>query len=351
MSHAVTRRTWLKLAAGASTGFLPCACRAGERRDASPIGLVTYCLRLHQSSSPALRSPQGFLDECWRLGAAGMQLPLGIREKTEMVALRRESERRGMAVEAILGLPQRSVDGDRFEQEIVTARAAGVTVARTVMLPGRRYEQFKTRTEFVRACAAGLRALQRAEPIAARHGLRLAVENHKDHLVEEKLDVLRRLSSEYVGLCLDVGNNLALMEDPVEVVRAFAPWVMTVHIKDQAVHACPEGFWLSDVALGDGILDLPSMVSIVRDVRPAARFHLESITRDPILVPVLLPGYGATFSPSRHDEIARRTKALLTKSEDEPLLRLSVLTHDEQLATEHRTVRRSLHYAQTVLWS
>ena len=91
-------------------------------------------------------------------------------------------------------------------------------------MPGRRYEEFKSLEHFRRAEAAGVRSLELAEPVLARHRFRLAVENHKDHRVAERLRLFEHLGSEWMGACVDVGNNIALLEDPVETVRALAPW-------------------------------------------------------------------------------------------------------------------------------
>ena len=99
---------------------------------------------------------------------------------------------------------------------------------RVVMMPGRRYERFSSADEFGKFAQMGLESLRLAEPVAARHGVRLAVENHKDQRIAERLEVFRRLSSEYVGACVDTGNSFTLMEDTIEVVEAYAPWALSV---------------------------------------------------------------------------------------------------------------------------
>lgn len=330
----------------ASAGLRVRPARSSEPPLRCGLGLVTYCLNLQTKAVPALREPTGFLDECRRRGAAGMQFPLGIRDESEMRKLRAAADHDGLVIEAIVNLPADEAALDRFERELTTARAAGAAVARIVMLPGRRYEQFKTRVAFEEACDAGWKALQRAEPVAARLGVKLAVENHKDHLIVEKLDVLKRLASEHVGLCLDVANNLALCEDPMEVIRAFAPWTLTVHLKDHAVRPCEDGFELADVALGDGILDLPAMVAAIRSARPAARFFLETITRDPLRVPVLTPAYAATFAGSRSRDLARTMDFVRTRAASDGLTLVSTLSPELQRKTEDRHVDRSLTYAR-----
>ena len=154
-----------------------------------------------------------------------------------------------MHVEAILEPPCDTADVERFRaRPCESPRRPAPGAARTVILPGRRYEQFQSLAEFREFEARGLKSLQLAEPILARRNFRLAVENHKDQRIEEKLPLLKRLSSEFIGLCVDVGNNFPLLEDPLELAQAFAPWAFTVHLKDQAVREYDEGFLLADVA-------------------------------------------------------------------------------------------------------
>src|SRR5262249_18069033 len=155
-------------------------------------------------------------------------------------------------------------------------------------------------------------SLTLAEPVVARHGVRLAVENHKDLRADELVGVLKRLGSRHVGACVDTGNSIALLEDPLETAEALAPWAFTTHLKDMGVQEYEEGFLLSEVPLGEGFLDLKRVVGVLRRARPEVRFNLEMITRDPLKVPCLAPKYWATFAdlPGRH---LARTLALVRK--------------------------------------
>jgi hypothetical protein len=56
-----------------------------------------------------------------------------------------------MYLETSIAPPKSSDDIERFEESIRTAQAAGATLARTVILPGRRYETFKSLEEFRKA--------------------------------------------------------------------------------------------------------------------------------------------------------------------------------------------------------
>jgi hypothetical protein len=128
--------------------------------------------------------------------------------------------------------------------------------------------------------------------VLRKHKVKLAVENHKDWRAPELAAVLGELSTEWVGVTLDFGNSIALLEDPMEVVRTLVPFVLSTHVKDMAVEEYPEGFRLSEVPLGQGILDLPQIVALCRKHNPNVAFSLEMITRDPLEIPCLKPTTG-----------------------------------------------------------
>ena len=130
-----------------------------------------------------------------------------------------------------------------------------------------------------------IHSLSLAAPVVARHGVLLAVENHKDWRADELIAMLKRVGNDHVGVCLDTGNSIALLEDPMEVVEALAPRAFTTHFKDMGLEEYREGFLLAEVPLGTGVLDLPRVVRILRTARPEIRFNIEMITRDPLEVP------------------------------------------------------------------
>lgn len=343
--------------AGSSSAILlggtgPSLGQAAQKQ--SRLGIVIYALGIHQRNRWAGRHQNlppalALLEECHQLGAEGIQCPLGPEDAERISELGRRAESYGMFVEASVNPPRDDADVTRFEKDIQLAKEAGASVGRTVIMPGRRYEQFKSLDEFRRFEAAGLKSLQLAEPSLARHRFHLAVENHKDQRIAEKLAMLKRLSSEFIGLCVDVGNNLALMEDPLEVVRAFAPWAFTVHIKDHAVREYEEGFLLADVALGEGFLDLPAMVKALREAKPDIQFNFETITRDALKVPVLTDGYWATLPDTPAHQLARMLRLVKTQSRPGPLVAVSQLPEAEQLELERRNIARSLAYAREKL--
>jgi sugar phosphate isomerase/epimerase len=329
-------------------------CRPGPTEAAETpqtrLGLVIYALGLRdrwlksQNPQDDLFEPGTFLDYCHRLGAGGVQVPLGVRDPQSARQLRERAEACGMFLEGIVGPPQSDAGRDRFEAEIRTAAQVGARAVRTAIMPGRRYEQFKSLAEFRESAERGRQALERAAPIVERHRVRLAVENHKDQRVEERLELLRHVSSEYVGACVDTGNSFALLEDPLAVVEAYAPWAFSVHLKDQAVREYKDGFLFADVPLGAGFLDLKKMVAVLRRAKPDISFGLETITRDPLEVPCLAEQYWATFPDVPGSDLARTLRTVRANAADRlPLI--SPLPPAEQAAIELANVQQCLEYA------
>ena len=87
----------------------------------------------------------------------------------------------------------------------------------------------------------------------------------------------------------------SVLDDPMETVEKLAPYTFNVHFKDMAVSETATGFQMSEVPLGDGILDLKAMVDTIRRAKPDVYFSLEMITRGPLEIPCVTDKYWATF--------------------------------------------------------
>jgi sugar phosphate isomerase/epimerase len=107
---------------------------------------------------------------------------------------------------------------------------------------------------------------------------------------------MKRVSSEWVGVCLDMGNNLSLCEMPDETFDALVPYAIFSHLKDMGLEDYPDGFLLSEVPFGEGVIDLKRRVAQLRQKDPSMLFCLEMITRDPLKIPVFTDKYWVTFS-------------------------------------------------------
>ena len=251
-----------------------------------------------------------------------------------------------MYVEATLGLPHEKSDLGDFKHNVRIAKNAGATVIRTAMLSGRRYETFATAEAFNEFADQQWIALTQAEPILRIHSMTLAIENHKDWRLEEILLILQRISSEFVGVCVDTGNNIALLDDPMNLVEALAPYAHSVHLKDMGVEEYEDGFLLSEVPLGEGYLDIPKMVKVLREAKPDLQFSLEMITRDPLTIPCLTKKYWATLSDLPGIDLARTLATVRANKPAKPLPRLSHLNAEQRRDAEEENVRKCLAYAR-----
>jgi len=286
-----------------------------------------------------------FIDHCVALGAGGVQMPIRT-EPGFAQAIRAKVEAAGLFLEAQASLPHSEDDLDRFQAQVRAAREAGVQVIRTACLGGRRYETFKTAQAFADFARQAEQSLGWAEPIVRKHHVRLAVENHKDWQVPEFVALLGRLGSEFVGICIDTGNNIALLEDPMAVVEACAPYAFSTHLKDMAVQEYENGFLLAEVPLGDGFLNLPQIVSTLRRAKPGLHFNLEMITRDPLRIPCLTSEYWATFDSVPGRALAATLAMVRANRPRRPLPNASGLRQEEKLEAEELMVARSIAYAQ-----
>ena len=51
------------------------------------------------------------------------------------------------------------------------------------------------------------------------------------------------------GGCVDTGNNISLLDDPMELIEGLAPYAISTHIKDMGVEPWKDGFLLSELPL------------------------------------------------------------------------------------------------------
>jgi sugar phosphate isomerase/epimerase len=307
----------------------------------SPLGIVIHSYPV-RSRDKGFTDPLNFLNFCHDRGAAGIQIGLG-RLTTELAGvLRAQAEKLGMYVEGSTSPPKNKSDVERFEKEIVISKECGATVVRTVMLGTRRYETFHAEKDYTAFAEQARASLRMAEPIVAKHRVTLAVENHKDFRTDELIDLLKEISSEHVGVCVDTGNSIALLERPAETIAALAPFARSCHLKDMGVEESTDGFLLAEVPLGDGFLDVPAVVGTLKKAWPKLRFSLEMITRDPLRIPCLTDDYWSTLSHVPGRDLARTLAMVKKHAAKEPLPRTSKLSADDQRAAEDANVRRCL---------
>lgn len=296
-----------------------------------------------------------FLEHCHSLGASGIQVGLHgdiageATTRADVSRIGRRAAELGMTIEAMVPMP-RGADTTAFEQALKDAREVGAVALRAACLGTRRYETFETFEAWQNHVQQSHQSIAAAVLLLEKYRIPLGLENHKDWTTDEMVAIMKRHSSEFFGVCLDFGNNISLLDDkPMATIEKLAPYVVTTHLKDMAVDTDSDGFLMSEVMLGEGYLDLPRAIGMVRQARPQARWSLEMITRDPLKVPCLSEKYWATFPERNGLALARTLRFVNAHKGGKPLPRISHLTREEQLRVEDQNVIGCLKYARETL--
>lgn len=332
-----------------ASGFMRLRGALAGRR----LGLVihSYSHRWHSKHSSikhqAFHDVLDVMDHGRELGIGSLQIGVEGWSLDLAQKARASCESYDMKLEGSIRLPQAPGDVERFTHELRIGKEAGATIFRTAT-GGRRYEIFTQRADFELWKAGVKRSLELAEPVAQRLGVRIAVENHKDFETAELLDLMKAISSKQIGVCLDTGNSLALLESPLEVVRQLAPYTLTVHFKDIAVHLTEDGFEMAEVPLGQGMFDLPEMIRLIQTEAPEAEFHLEMMTRDPLSIPCLRESYWASF-PNKPGTDLARTLTLVKARGLPALTHVSTLPAEACLVLEEKNIIDSIMAAGSKL--
>jgi sugar phosphate isomerase/epimerase len=136
------------------------------------------------------------------------------------------------------------------------------------------------------------------------------------------------------------------LEDSLELASKLAPYVVTTHVKDMALGRYEDGFLLSEVPLGEGVLPLGKIIETLRKARRDVHLCLEMITRDPLKVPYLKDDYWLTYEKRDAARVKKFESSILAKATPQPLPEVSGLTRGQALAVEDENIRRCVSHAK-----
>lgn len=193
---------------------------------------------------------------------------------------------------------------DRLLQGLRVAKAVGATAMRCFMgaSPDRLGQPG------IEACMAEtIQVFKAVRSEALDLGVKIALENHSGDMQGREVKIIIEESGkDYVAACLDTGNPMWCIEDPMVTLETLAPYVVTTHIRDSCVFETPRGAAAQWVALGDGSLDFVKFTSEFRRLCPKSSMQIENITgRPPTALPYLEPDFWKAFSKMPAAEFAR----------------------------------------------
>jgi 3-oxoisoapionate decarboxylase len=342
----MTRR---QIIGGAAAALWPLAVGRAQDAQLHNMGGAPAGFPARSRAAREANQPFDFVEYCHKLGFGVVETRL---PSTDPEAIRKFRARlEGYRMRAIVDAPLPRSDSDlpAYEAAVKAAKEAGVISMHTAMTQ-RRYEQFDTLEAFRKDFERCQTTIARAEPVLRKYGMRLGIENHKGWRSAEQAAWLRRVSSEWVGVHFDFGNNVSLCEDPAETLRNLLPYAFACHLKDMAVEPYEDGFLLSEVPLGEGFLDIPGMVAKLRAKDPNMPFDLEMITRDPLKIPVFTDKYWVTFddpaSPLPGRDLAHTLELVHKHKPKAPLPQTTGLTTAAFMKLEDDCISRSIAYAR-----
>jgi len=286
------------------------------------------------------------------MGMGGVQTNPPSTDPAEIKKFRARLEAYDMHLISDTRLPTDSSGLAEFEAQVVAYKEAGARSFHAAMT-GRRYEDFDKLEPWKAMFDRIKKQAQLAEPILRKHRMALGFENHKGYRAAEQAAWLKSLGSEYVGVCLDFGNNMSLCEDPLETAKTLLPYTVSAHIKDMAVEMYEDGFLLSEVTMGTGMVDLKAIVTMLRQKDPNMIINLEMITRDPLKIPVFTPKYWATFddtiSPLPGRELAHMLDLVRKNPPKQPLPKTSGMSVQEAAKLEDQYNLACVDYGRKYL--
>ncbi len=123
--------------------------------------------------------------------------------------------------------------------------------------------------------------LEEIIPYAQRQGVRMAIELHNPLTTnkESLVKLMKHFNKDELGINFDTGNSFLAGNDPVEMLDGIADRVVQVHAKDipewQLVERGKVTGTRVGVAIGDGVIDFPGVVQVMRSVGYDGVFSVE----------------------------------------------------------------------------
>jgi sugar phosphate isomerase/epimerase len=239
------------------------------------LGLDSYSFHLAFGSHPDFRPLHpldlfGFIERVAEYGLDGFQIDpyhLKTAEDGYLRAVREEARARKLFIEYGVA----SVHPDAIREGVRVCRVLGSTVLRTFL----GFDRFDRRTSVQAELAAARENVTACLPSLEGAGVRLAIENHGDVTSGELVTLVEEIGSPAVGICLDVGNSLAVLEDPLDAARRMIPFTYTTHFKDYSIVGTPSGYKAVGVALGRGVLPLDELYRLIEEEGIVERLILE----------------------------------------------------------------------------
>ncbi|MBN1676613.1 MAG: sugar phosphate isomerase/epimerase [Kiritimatiellae bacterium] len=158
-------------------------------------------------------------------------------------------------------------DPSLFREQIDTAQqwleVAGAVKAPASRVFGGHLKNRKDAAALKTGMARVKEALRELAPAAEQNGVVLALENHGGLPCsgEEQVEVIEAIDSPFLRATIDVGNYMAMPQDPVDGTKAAAKYCAYVHLKDGRLLADGK---VERSVIGEGEVDIPECLRTLK---------------------------------------------------------------------------------------
>jgi sugar phosphate isomerase/epimerase len=119
------------------------------------------------------------------------------------------------------------------------------------------------------------------QPLRSRildSGVKLAVENHGGDLQAREMKMMiDAVGRDVMGVCLDSGNPVWMLEDPHMTLETLISYAETCHVRDSAIWKVPEGIAVRWVNMGDGNVDIDGWIRKFIQAKPGLPIIFENL--------------------------------------------------------------------------
>ena len=274
------------------------------RTGLNPYGL-TYHLGIQAAGTPRANPKavglEGYIALAAELGARTLELWEGWTGKMSDDDLRALGSRlKSIGLEPIGSSGLQTAD---FANSIRIANGLGAKVIRFALTPilcGDRAAAGERWHQLVRSVWEKLAQLA---PMAAEHGITIAIENHQDFTSRELVNFCLE-TGRNVGIVFDTANTFPVAESPLDFTRVIAPHVRYLHLKDYRVQFTTEGYRLVRCPSGDGCVPYAEMVDILAKHHQSLPAAIEIGALEARHVRLFTPDWWHGYAPKEASDFA-----------------------------------------------
>ena len=159
---------------------------------------------------------------------------------------------------------------------IRVAKALGSPVARCVL---GNYKDRATDGGIARHQEEVLKVFKAAKSRCEAEGIKISIENHAgDQQSQELRALIETAGKDYVGACIDPGNAVWALEDPMHNLEVLGPVVNCSSVRDSMIWETPEGAMVQWTAIGEGLVDYSAYMKRFAELAPGVALMVETIS-------------------------------------------------------------------------